>query len=49
MYLEVVKIDKMKRKISKILEEYKKEPLGLISIDIAGPFIKSIRGFFYFL
>ncbi|KAI0991970.1 hypothetical protein K3495_g16216, partial [Podosphaera aphanis] len=43
------KIGKMKRKISKILEKHQENPLALISIDIAGPFVKSIRGFEYFL
>ncbi|KAI0992424.1 hypothetical protein K3495_g15761 [Podosphaera aphanis] len=43
------KIGKMRRKISKILEKHQESPLALISIDIAGPFVKSIRGFEYFL
>ncbi|KAI0999794.1 hypothetical protein K3495_g8405 [Podosphaera aphanis] len=46
---ESCKIGKMKRKISKELEVHKDKVLAQISIDIAGPFVMSIRGFEYFL
>lgn len=39
----------MRRNINKNLEKHQKSSLALVSIDIAGPFIKSIRGFEYFL
>lgn len=43
------KIGKMRRKKSKRLATHKGVALELVSLDIAGPFIKSIRGFEYFL
>ena len=41
------KIGKMRRKINKTLETHKQKPLALISDDLAGPFVKSIRGYEY--
>jgi Reverse transcriptase (RNA-dependent DNA polymerase)/gag-polypeptide of LTR copia-type len=46
---EACKIGKMRKKINKRLAEHKAEALALISIDIAGPFIMSLRGYTYFL
>ncbi|KAI0993875.1 hypothetical protein K3495_g14309, partial [Podosphaera aphanis] len=46
---KVCKIGKMRNKISKILAPHKREPLELISFDIAGPFPTSLRGNRYFL
>ena len=40
---------KMRNRFSKVLAEHKKEPLALVSLDIAGPFPKSLRGNNYFL
>ena len=46
---EPCKIGKMRKKISKKLAQHKAEALALVSIDIAGPFVMSIRGYVYFL
>jgi hypothetical protein len=46
---EACKIGKMRKKINKTLAKHKAEPLALVSIDIAGPFVMSIRGYVYFL
>lgn len=39
---------KMRKRTSKVLAEHKDRKLALLSIDIAGPFPTSIRGFRYF-
>ena len=46
---EPCKIGKMRKKMSKKLAQHKAEALALVSIDIAGPFVMSIRGYTYFL
>jgi hypothetical protein len=43
------KLAKMRNKISKKLARHKAEVLQLISLDIAGPFTKSLRGNRYFM
>jgi hypothetical protein len=43
------KIGKMRKKINKNLAKHKSEALALVSIDVAGPFVESIRGHKYFL
>ncbi|KAI0994162.1 hypothetical protein K3495_g14020, partial [Podosphaera aphanis] len=46
---EVCAITKMKNKISKTLSPWKEKRLGLIQLDIAGPFPTSLRGNKYFM